>query len=84
MYALRRSVFLPETHELADGDIFPVDADAVLTAVCMGWLSEPWKSWVPHCEDRPGAAHSRKDHPLSCTSRFRWMLVRSLPRAPGR
>ena len=36
--ALRRSMFVPETQEFLDGDIFTVDADAVLTAVCC-WLA---------------------------------------------
>ena len=29
--------------------------------VCCGLAVSPGKPWVPHCEERPGAAHSRKD-----------------------
>ena len=35
--ALRRSVLLPETQELPNSDVFTVDADAALIAVCC-WL----------------------------------------------
>ena len=29
------------------------------------WVGgEPWKTAVPHCEERPGAAHSRRDQEL--------------------
>ena len=56
----RRGLFLQETHELPDSDILTVGTDAVLTAVCAGWRHAR-KPQVPHCEERPGAAHSRRD-----------------------
>ena len=52
MLALRRSVFLPETHDL-DSDILTVDADAVLTAVLCGLAVSPMKPQVPPCEEQP-------------------------------
>ena len=44
---------------------------------------EPRKPQVPHCEERPGAAHSKKDQALSCISvdgirAVQWQLVRTL------
>ena len=57
-----REVFFQPEGLLLNGHVFTLGADAVLTAVCCGFAVSPGKPRIPHCEERPSAAHSRRDY----------------------